>query len=340
MKIGLLRLDHLGDMILTTPLAITLARAGFKVQVFCRTEFLPVWENLDGISYFGLPPPSGKVWVDILRWSQTIRQIKPEILVVFQRKWSVLLASLFSGVLKRYAVACGWLGLITLHTPVRTLLASHPRYIVDAWLDVARRVGVSESQLVKSPFIQLTEEERKRGEELWKEYFSDLGPRILIHPFHGGSSCHPKVEIYMEVASKLQNFACVLITGLPEELKKIQILENKKVKTLKSKLNLREFFAAVSFSDLVICGSTGILQIAECFKVPSVSLFCSHPYVNSIIWGSRDSRSLSIHHPEQFCLEMRPRLKGENCEMPFGPKAEEIVQAVAKVLEIEKNKIL
>lgn len=338
MKVLILRSDHLGDNILTIPLVLTLVESGYEVFVLCLEKWLSVWENLPNTTAIPLSEASNNYFQDVKNWTSQICCLQPDILFVTEKKWKLLLASFFSNVPHRYCTTCGLPGLLTFHRCLRSKLKSNPRHMTDVWLDLARALHIPEKNLINKPQLFLSESEILVGEQLWQSHFpSSNRIRVIIHPFHGGSSCHPKLEIYLQTAKEIQNTADVLITGLMEELSLIQsqIPVNSHLQMLKEPLTLRQLFALVARADLLICGSTGILQISSALNVPSISLFCAHPYVNSILWGSFAEKAYVLSPSKEWCLSHRNN-SNSNCQMIKGPSANNIIEVYLKFLKLKK----
>lgn len=331
----ILRHDHLGDMLLTTPLVRSLGAAGWRVTVMGKRAWAGVWVNHPHADYQAeedICPEFPKGWFTISRW---LRKVKPTHILVPYYHRELLRASFFSGCKNRYSQMCRWEGRLTLHRPLRAGILETPRHMADVWQDFVEVVGVSRTST--KPELFLTAEERANANRRIAEKIPGNLPLVIIHPFHGGSSCHPAMKDYVEVARSLQKSGrCrMIVTGVAKEKDVWQqaaaglMPENLWVSC--GELSLRELFAVVGAAQRVVCGSTGLLHIASALDVPAVSIFCPHPAVNDTLWGNPVPGTVVLSPKSSAC----PRVNGDkvsNCGLRNGPAPSEITDAVLKQL--------
>lgn len=326
----ILRDDHLGDMILTTPLARSLAQAGHRVAVVGKRAWAPVWEHNPHAVYQPIEDlcpawPSG--WMRLARW---LRDQKAEAVLVPYRHSRLLASSLFSGARRRLCQSGRWIGRLTLHECLRSRLHERPRHMADVWLDFARVLDVAPGS--PQPELHLTEAERAWAASFWAAKASGNATRVVVHPFHGASTCHPELPFYASVAGRLAAAGCaVVVTGSPVERGAWEAVSPPpEVSAAVGALNLRQFMAVIGGADALVCGSTGALHIASALGVPTASIFCPHPAVGPALWSSFAPGSEVLAAPLETCVRCKDSRR-LNCGMKAGPGVEQVVEAVLRL---------
>lgn len=334
--LAILRDDHLGDMILTTPLVRTLGAAGWRVTVVGKSAWAGVWGNNPHAEYAALEsiapdyPQSGR---SLSRWLRKLQTT--HVLVPYYRP-QLLWASFLSGRRNRYCQMGRVIGRLTFHHCLRSGILHTQRHMGDVWQDFAEAVGVPRQS--PRPEIFLTAEERVHATERLAAKLSGTQPVVVIHPFHGGSSCHLKLSDYAAVALKLQRSSrCrVVITGVAAEREKwLSIapdLNEDNLWVACGELSLRQLFAVVGQARLVICGSTGVLHVASALNVPSVSVMCPHPLVSPDLWRNLAEGSIDLRPDHDHCARYREKPVGD-CGFYEGPFPEQVAQVAQAVLE-------
>lgn len=333
--LAILRDDHLGDMILTTPLVRALTTAGWQVTVLGKAAWSGVWEHHPHATFTTLEsvaPNYPREWYPISRW---LRQLAPTHVLVPYHRRPLFWASLFSGRSNRYCQMGQWLGRVTLHHCLRAGILHTQRHMGDVWQDFAEAVGVPRQS--PQPVLFLSPEEQAQAQQQLAEKLPGTQPVVIIHPFHGGSSCHLKLADYADVARRLQRSGrCrIVVTGVASERTKwlgvASDLDEKNLWVACGDLGLRELFAVVGQARLVICGSTGVLHVASALNVPSVSIMCPHPLVSPDLWRNLSPGVIDLRPDRDHCARYRDETT-HDCGFCQGPFPEQIAQTVLEQL--------
>ena len=139
MRVLIVRLDHLGDVILTTPLIRAAVKAGHEVHALVRENYAAPLEGNAAVTTHLLErvsPGFPGSWPRLGGW---MRRMKFDtILLPHARPPQLLLASALSGARRRIAMWGGIPGRLTLHRCLRSGIQSGTRHFSDILLDCAR----------------------------------------------------------------------------------------------------------------------------------------------------------------------------------------------------------
>lgn len=334
-RILVIRMDHLGDMMLTTPLVRALAVAGHAVQVIVPAAFVPVFEHSPRVKeVWGMEticPGFPQNWRPLARW---IRQQKFDaILLPYALQRELLWASFFSGVQTRIAMWAGLWGRLTLHRCLSSRILEEPRYFADIVLDCARAIEVPVQGF--QPELFLTGEEILRAQLALKEHLDDR-PVIGIHPGCAGNACNLPPQTYAQMTQAIldQSECAVVLTGSGKEREFLkdwpeQLLASPRVWNSMGELSLRQLAAVIRHCSAYLCPSTGPLHIASALKVPTVSPFCSFKGLSPVIWGNQQPDAIALTPAAEFCRERR-KMELKHCDFCGQIAAASLVQAVLR----------
>jgi ADP-heptose:LPS heptosyltransferase len=292
MRTLVVRLDHLGDVLLTTPLIRALALGGHSVDVLVRRPFEAVFENSPYVENSfvieSVAPRFPESWWQLSRWMRWRRY--EGIILAFANEKRLCFASAFSGAKRRIAMWSGIWGRLTFHECLRSKILEQPRPFSKILLQCAEAFGVPEKGLI--PDIFLSDQERKEARELIPAPLR--GRRLIgIHPGSAGNTCNLPTEVYAELAAiLLDKTDCALaITGTSAEQSLVtswprHVLLSERVWVSLGQLSLRQLAAVISQMAIFVCPSTGPLHLASAAQVSTVSPFCPVSPLNAAIWGN------------------------------------------------------
>jgi ADP-heptose:LPS heptosyltransferase len=328
------RLDHLGDLLLTTPLVRALAQAGHSVDVLVRQAIAPIFEQSpcvrECVCIESVATEFPNRWWELSRW---LRPRKYDLIVLpYAKEKRLCLASAFSGTSRRIAMWGGLWGRLTLHQCLRSEILTDPRPFSQILLRCAEAVGAPGQGL--KPDLFLSEPERIAA---YRRIPSSLAGRTLvgIHPGSAGNACNLPIEIYGKVAALLlrETDCGLIVTGTSNEQRLLsvwpeKVLESDRVWVSMGKLTVRELAGVVAEMAVYVCPSTGPLHVASAVGTPTVSPFCPTVPLNATIWGNVGAPSRVVE-PETC-----PRRSGSAQCCDFGGQisAERIVAEIRQSL--------
>jgi ADP-heptose:LPS heptosyltransferase len=319
MRILIVRLDHLGDVILTTPLVRSAVKAGHQVHVLVRESCSAVFAGDSAVTTHAIEqvaPHFPSAWPTLARWMRA--QSFDTILLPYAKPPQLLLASAFSGAKQRIAMWGGLLGRLTLHRCLRSGIQDGDRHFSDILLDCARAAGFPIDGL-KPDFI-LTPAELAPARAWLDTRFPGL-KIVGIHPGCAGNTCNPPPALYGALAARLLDHPSIAIigTGIAAERRLFEawpaaVLSHPRFHNACGQWTLRELAAHIAHYSAMVIPSTGPLHIASAFSIPTLSPFCCYRPISATVWGSQALGSIVLSPPEAFCAERRVVSASRNCD--------------------------
>lgn len=333
-EVLVLRIDHLGDLVLTTPLIRALATAGHRVTVVARRSALPVLDNNPHITgMFALEdiaPGFPTRWRNLSIW---LRRQKLNVILLPHAKPGILCLAVRVGFFGR--VITMWGGVAARLMGMRALrsgLPLNPRHISDIWLDMGRSLGVEPAGL--EPEIFLTEGEKTQLKCAAAE--RGIQDYVVIHPGCAGNTCNLPPKVYIELAQKIlsQTGLGVVITGSGTESKSLEshfaLLEARpRYWNSMGELDLRSLCALVAGARALVCVGTGPLHIASALKTPTVSPFCNRIGVSSEVWGNKGGAATVLTPPLLLCAG---QVAGVHCDFQGAITSEALLKKLLPIL--------
>lgn len=339
MKILVVRLDHIGDLILTTPLIRSLARSGHSVDAIVRASTIPVLlENPFVVECFMLEeiaPMFPNNWLLLAKWIRS--RSYDAIILPHAKPKELLFASFFSGVRYRVAMWSGIWGRLTLHHCLKSGIKKGNRHFSDIILDCARALHIPTDGLKLDFFLM--EEELKAAREEMNARFPGLNI-VGIHPGCSGNTCNLPSSVYGKLALRLlemENIA-VVGTGIANEMDLFEtwpdeVLNHTRFYNECGKWSLQELAAHMTTFSVVVVAGTGPLHIANALGLPTVSPFCATPAISSAVWGNLTPGSFALSPPKEYC-ETRRKRSYSNCDFNGRISSDDMYKAVMMSMEI------
>ena len=300
MKTLVVRLDHLGDLLLTTPLIRALSLGGHTVDVLVQDSLRPIFEdsrfvqNCVGIGEAAPGFPAR--WWELAQWMRRTRY--DVVILAYAKEPRLCFASAFSGAKRRIAMWSGLWGRLTGHECLASHILDDPRPVSEILLSCSRVMGVADQGL--RPDLFLSESERDTVRRLIPE--SLRGHRLVgLHPGSAGNACNLPSAVYAGVAALLlrETDCALIVTGTSGEANLLtlwpdEILHSNRVWISMGKLDVRQLAGVVAEMGVYVCSSTGPLHVASAVGTPTVSPFCPTVPLCASIWGNIGSAARVI----------------------------------------------
>lgn len=292
MNILVVRLDHLGDLLLTTPMIRALAHAGHTVDVLVKDSLRPIFERSPYVGEnFGIEEIcSGfpRRWWRLGRWMRTRKY--DVIILAYAKERRLCFASAFSGAKRKLAMWAGVWGRVTGHECLPSHMLDRPRPVSEILLACAATLGAPAQGLVPDLFI--SEEELAAAHALIPPALKNR-PLVGIHPGSAGNACNLPSAVYGRLAEALlrETDFGVIVTGVAGEKPLLAswssaVLASDRVWNAMGLLDVRTLAGVISATKAYVCSSTGPLHVASAMRTRTVSPFCPVAPLNAALWGN------------------------------------------------------
>lgn len=285
-KIALLILDHLGDVVFTSPAVSNLREAYPKAEF---TVFVGPWAKdvylynprIDRVEVFEASwfSRSGR-GEGLFSLSRRLKKGNFDLAIDFRGDLRHILAMLLAGIPFRLGYGITGGGFLLTVSP------DYPfeRHAVEKHLALVKALGVEISQRSLEVFFPQKAEEKV--ERLLVR--SGLkGSFVIIHPGAGSQAKKWPLENFAQVGKRLEDEGySIVITGSQEERKEAQKLAEEiggSAFSLAGELSLIELIALIAKAQLYIAGDTGPLHLASALGIPFVAIYSGTNQAE--LWG-------------------------------------------------------
>lgn len=345
-KILLIRLDNIGDVLVTTPSIRALRKRYPKSEIHilvrpCTAGLVTHNSHLNQVIQF--EPPwlhrSGalRIWDSLMafRDNATIRRLKEEkydLVIEFHTEpRNIMLAWASKG---RYRIGHADRGLGFLLTHIVPYEDSG--HIIDRTQRLTEYAGCASELPVLD--LNLSSADESNGQKAMKENWLRKREYVCLNPGTGRVNKRWPNERWTELADAIidKHNATIAFTGssddLPDIYQTISKMRNgQKAVVLAGKTTLGGLAEVYRHAKAVVCTDTGPMHIAKSVGVPLVALFGP---VNPLIWGYCDDTSRTVIHkqPCSFCDRPDCELKKDKyaCMTAITPK--EVMRELKAVL--------
>ncbi len=293
-RILLIRLEHVGDVLMTTP-AIRALRKRFpkaRIDVLVRDFTAPILQrnkNVSNVIVWNAP------WLSSLGkrdpWSsarQMIRKLQKnnyDVAIDFHGDPRNIL---FAGRIAKYRVGFGCRGfgfLLNKTVPYR-------KHVIDRNLALAKALGA----VSKDRTMELTVS--SSDEKFAKSALKGISKPVIISPGSGKKEKNWLEERWAEVADKLieEKGATIILTGSKGEAEMVKCIQEQvhhpdKVLNLCGKTSLTQLAAVIKHSKLLLSPDSGPVHIARTMNTPLLELcFVDDPRE----WGYNEPKFQNI----------------------------------------------
>jgi ADP-heptose:LPS heptosyltransferase len=207
------------------------------------------------------------------------------------------------------------------------------RHEADYCMDLARKIGVTNTDL--TPEIFLTKEEKDFGKNILKnEGVNENDLKIIVHTGSGKSSSNWSESKYFELIKNIlkskQNVKILLTAKeMSKEFReKIKNLNNNSIFIIDDKIKkLRDLICIISATDLLIAASTGPLHLASALKVKTIGLFCHRRMSCVQHWGALGNNAVNIEVSKEYC-DNKCSADKEICNFENGISVDEVLKSI------------
>lgn len=314
-RILIIKLRHLGDVLLTTPL-FSLLKGRFPhaaIDAYVYKDALPILEGNPHMSECITCDPAWKALPWLRRWAKeravlrTIRARRYDAVIQLTEGDRGAIAARASGAPIR--VGCdpkgeGFLGKEKCYTHI---IASPPqkRHCVERHLDAARCLGIFPEAHERGLYFHVPDEANARARAL-------IGPGafVLVHPVARWQFKHLSTQQIADLLRALhaRGERIVLSSGPhPEDLAYIDavlaLVPDVPLCNVAGQLSVKELGALIAQAKALICIDSLPLHLASALKTPVVVLFgptCDKKWAP---WQHPKAQVVAMHYPCRPCLQ-------------------------------------
>ncbi len=292
--IVVIRMDRLGDLVLSLPADEHPAFAGQRVQ----------WFITKGLSFVAEQAAPKRRAIEFLRafspleFSRMVTWLKthkPTTAVVLHAPWWVNMALFIAGVQHRIGRLSQWHSYLFLNVGVRQKRSKSTQHESDYNFD-----------LIEFGFNRLGVRRYEKMDELKKTYLKLIAPNPqssiasrgleekkyrVVHPGMGGSALNWPMSSYRSLIERLALEHPVVITGTKSDLKILKPLMDIKgtpnIKWLVDQLKPYELLDMLAMAKSVVAPSTGVLHLAASLGTPTIGIYSPRRVEHPTRWGPR-----------------------------------------------------
>ncbi len=287
-RVLVVKLRHLGDVLLTTPVfsALKLAMPVSKIDAYIYEEAKPILEGHPALSCligYDRKVKKFSLWKRIFYEISLLRRLRREkydlVINLTEGDRGVLVALLSGAKIKVGFDPKGFW-----QKKVFTHLVKHCpglRHTVERNLDAIRRIGIFPSIEDRELFFHIDEKIKEKMQSSYQ------GPFILIHPTSRWKfKCLPIAKMRQLVASLIQDGKKVVLVSGPGSDEKemvMKIAEGFDAATILGEISLKELGALIAISEMLICVDSMAFHVANALKKPVVAFFGP---TSEVTWGA------------------------------------------------------
>ena len=295
-KILVIKLRHLGDVLLTAPVFSSLKSALPETQIdaYIYEEAKPMLEGHPAVSnLIGYD----RKWKKLSTWQRMKKEW--DLLCRIKKEKYDLVINLTEGdrgaiaaLVARAQFRVGFQPKGKWQKKLYTHIVKHCptlRHTVERNLDALRRIGIFPKIEERVLFFQIPESAKRKVEEL-----AGSGPFVLIHPTSRWRfKCWPASKMRELTIELLKRGKRVVFTSGPDlaEIAMIEeITDGLDVVDLSGKVSLKELGALIEASTLLVCVDSVALHLASALKKKVVALFGPTSEITWAPWRNPHAR--------------------------------------------------
>lgn len=287
-KVLVIKLRHLGDVLLTTPLLNALKKALPQAQIdaYLYEEAKPMLEGHPAVSHligYDRKWKKGKIYRRLWKELSLLRKIRREkydlVINLTEGDRGAIAAKAASAKIRVGFDPKGrWQKKLYTHIVKHTPGLKHT---VERNLDALRRIGIFPTLEERELFFKIPNQARVAIEEMTKE-----APYILIHPASRWRfKCWDLKKVRQLIEHLVKAHKKVVIVSGPDPVEKEMVNTASfglDVLNLAGKLSLKELGALIERSELLVSVDSVSFHLANALKKPVVALFGP---TSEVTWG-------------------------------------------------------
>ncbi len=307
-NILLVRIDRIGDVVLTLPLAEIIKRrfAGCKVSFLTRVYTNPLLSNHPFIdNSLTLIEENGKI--PLFRNIRLIKSFGFDTCLIVYPTFRISLIAFLAGIKNRIGTGYRWYSFLFTHKNYEHRKEA-VRHELEYNVNLLKFFGIENNFNRKNISFGLTVDINAglKIEQLLSEFqVKNEKPIVIIHPGSGGSAVDLPVlkmkELIIRMARDLD--VNIILTGTKTENDLCEKLKvDDKVKNLAGILELLQLIALINKCNMLIANSTGPIHIAAALGKNVIGFYPKVKVCSPQRWGPYTEKSV-VFQPEIDCKD-------------------------------------
>lgn len=294
-KILISRTDHIGDVLLSTPVV------GLLKKKFPDTFVSFLTSRYASVVLKNNPDIKEILYIEDENLVSELRNRRFDSAVVLFPTFEVCRKIFMAKIPLRIGPASKWFVPLFLNKPIFQHRSRVEKHEVEYNLDLLAPLGV-EPEKVNLNFVVSSEAKTFAMDWKSKNDISDDDNFVIMHPCMKGSALNWPLKCYAELADRLvegKRAKVLLSCGPGEEdvIRDLAGLMREKPIVLDKVLDLSFLAGLISEADLVVCPSTGILHLAVAVGIKTVSVFPPILVQSKKRWGPYSEGHLVFEPP-------------------------------------------
>jgi heptosyltransferase I len=295
-KALLVRLDRIGDLVLTLPVDHHRVFAGAEVQWwipkglgFITSAATPRRQAIEVEKNFS--------WATMNQLWRHLRRERYDIAVVFHAPWWIALLLWLARVPVRVGPRSQWHSFLFFNKGVRQKRSQAVHHEMEYNFKLVESALARESRTadVRHPLSLKPDP----ASPTLANFSLKKDGYIVVHPGMGGSALNWPVERYAELINRLSESQTIVVTGTSADQPYLEPVRravgtNTKVVWLDGRLNGTELLAVLNGARAVVAPSTGVLHLAASCGVRTVGIFSPVPVQSVTRWGPKGPNAGSV----------------------------------------------
>lgn len=276
-KILFIQTAFLGDAILSVPIVDSLKNKYKKINITVLTtpqnkEVFTLNSSIDDIILYDKHGTENDVF-SMIKKIKLLKSLNFDCVITNHPSARTALMSYFSGA--RLRIAPSYVSLKYLYTD--TINVENYPHQIDKNLALLKLLDFEEKELIRKINLFFSKEDEKLINGVLEAFsINDNKKIIVINPLSAWFTKRWPKEYFKELALMLeQNGYLVLLIGTQKDINIGNYIKSdkKNIVNLMGKTNLKELFAVISKSNLLISNDSAPVHIASAYNVPTIEIY-------------------------------------------------------------------
>jgi heptosyltransferase I len=286
----LIRLDKIGDLVLTLPADEQSALKNYKCYWVVAKGMGFIAENAHPHREYS-ELSNQFSWQNLLKFVKIVKDLSPEVSVSFQAPWWINMVLFFMRVPQRVGVLSKIHSYLFFNRGVRQNRSQSVAHELEYNQQLVHE-GLKDSSPIVYSTLQLTPPDEVTTPSLPVNY-------IVVHPGMAGSAKNWPLEKYAELIQTVLPLSPVVITGTAADRPYTQPLEKflgdaSSVFWLNEKLNIQQLLVVLAKAKHVVAPSTGVLHLAASLGTSVTGIYSPVRVQKATRWGPKGQNVTSI----------------------------------------------